>query len=851
MKRPVAQQAPVSVKEPIREESPLDFFKADSEEKEGACSASSANMTSTPSSPLQPPSQYLPDSQTPSSVDPNHPQVTSSPAGDHGISTRISRKLVPAKIPKGEERDLKDSSGGLEAEVSKKNSSSDVTAEAKIDIAEELSKPASICIESSAEWSEEDETDFMKIFSNVPVVIQDSMGDSQAANAIIDTGSSSSFISKHLTQQYSLLERPLSSEDIQTFGAFADSEHTPTTFVALQLKCSNIGLNEFVRVQVRVLDVEKFDIIFGRPFIQKHGILNNLLTRPQSNGPTKTLFVVQQKDSDDTNTRGTDCATPGDPTTAFRSSCAIPYPSLPEIEESIPNEDPATLFSNSSEHESSSMEESDSDDESVIEFAGQPSFDEILPSAFDVAENEEKLARLLGPMKQAMVDRLMAEFMEIFGQNWTEGTRKCTASPESSQYIAEDKVSSKKSRKDKVKKRSRETEDNESSEEKNGGPPKRHRQKPNPEDSSDTGNSFACPYHVSRVKSHLYRSHMIYQCTRCKDTFRTEEMLKEHSGAAVECERYQLKEAEGVRGVNADIERRLRSRKQDGSPKDRWIKIFTMLFGDNNVPTPYFEPVVEEMNFMGNASSPDSRQLTDFEEYLREELPRAIESNLQRAAQNQLRSIEAGLRRSLHDMIRDSQDEVFSRYRSRIASTGESSSTNPFDGDAPHIRGEQSTHSTALPLSNAETPPQERQLERLGSFFSQPPHQMNPRQSIELSTADTTNPHEDNAFSDSGYQADSVINATDPVTSWNIMDARDPQRLTEIRLRTSKNQESSAIPINDLESDNNLLLTVNGEENRAPEAPMFECPITAEYQPYQMITNYDHEDMWAGVVFEN
>src|SRR5579862_3282439 len=86
------------------------------------------------------------------------------------------------------------------------------------------------------------------------------------------------------------------------------------------------------------------------------------------------------------------------------------------------------------------------------------------------------------------------------------------------------------------------------------------------------------------------------------------------------------------------------------------------------ISDPDFEPVTEEVSVIGGVSSPNSQQLTEYEEYSRRELPRLIESTLEQAAQNGTRIIEDNLRRLLPDMIRDCQDQVFSSFRSMLAS---------------------------------------------------------------------------------------------------------------------------------------------------------------------------------------
>lgn len=162
--------------------------------------------------------------------------------------------------------------------------------------------------------------------------------------------------------------------------------------------------------------------------------------------------------------------------------------------------------------------------------------------------------------------------------------------------------------------------------------------------------------------------------------------------------------------------------------------------------------------------SPDSRQLSDIESFLRAELPQVIENVLQQVAQHGINLIENRLRLLLPDVIRDSQDQVFSHYRSRL--------TSGQDAPLPHAQiaapivdaiishsniSTQSTHEQAFTSQNSSRC---EQLTNLRDFYSQPPFQM-PPSSLDYPTAlaagDTvfTN-FEQNSVGDSGYQTDSV-----------------------------------------------------------------------------------------------
>jgi hypothetical protein len=88
-------------------------------------------------------------------------------------------------------------------------------------------------------------------------------------------------------------------------------------------------------------------------------------------------------------------------------------------------------------------------------------------------------------------------------------------------------------------------------------------------------------------REHLYRKHQIYQCPRCKDTFKNQKSLDFHWHSLGICE---LVDSEvQVEGITAEIERRLRSKKKayrELSEEDRWKEIYLMLFQDSEVPSP-------------------------------------------------------------------------------------------------------------------------------------------------------------------------------------------------------------------------------------------------------------------------
>jgi hypothetical protein len=76
-----------------------------------------------------------------------------------------------------------------------------------------------------------------------------------------------------------------------------------------------------------------------------------------------------------------------------------------------------------------------------------------------------------------------------------------------------------------------------------------------------------------------------------------------------------------------------------------------------------FEPIQEE-----SMASPDSQQLSNYEEFSRQELPRFFRAALEEAIDKNTQPIEEKLKSHLVDMIRDCQDRVFSTYRLRFPS---------------------------------------------------------------------------------------------------------------------------------------------------------------------------------------
>lgn len=191
-------------------------------------------------------------------------------------------------------------------------------------------------------------------------------------------------------------------------------------------------------------------------------------------------------------------------------------------------------------------------------------------------------------------------------------------------------------------------------------------------------------------REHLYRRHRVpIQCKRCWQTFKTDAALDAHITVINICS---LQTGQAAEGLTSDQEKRLKSRKKsspDQSEEARWKEIYGILFPNEVVPNPCefsttccrlptlmrnttaqrscsqiadFEPVQENA-----PQSPDSRELADYEEYSRQELPRVFRSYLEDAVNNQTQHLEESIRSQLVSIVQDCQARMFSAYRSKVA----------------------------------------------------------------------------------------------------------------------------------------------------------------------------------------
>ncbi|KAF4538624.1 Zinc finger c2h2-type protein [Lasiodiplodia theobromae] len=91
------------------------------------------------------------------------------------------------------------------------------------------------------------------------------------------------------------------------------------------------------------------------------------------------------------------------------------------------------------------------------------------------------------------------------------------------------------------------------------------------------------------MKEHLYKKHRALgtRCSRCLETFDTEDALQDHQRAPDACE---LRQPPQSSGFSKDQERQLRSRKRSPgcmSEEEKWLEVYRILFPqDTDKPTP-------------------------------------------------------------------------------------------------------------------------------------------------------------------------------------------------------------------------------------------------------------------------
>jgi hypothetical protein len=166
-----------------------------------------------------------------------------------------------------------------------------------------------------------------------------------------------------------------------------------------------------------------------------------------------------------------------------------------------------------------------------------------------------------------------------------------------------------------------------------------------------------------------------------------------------------------------------------------------------------FEPLQEEAPM-----SPDSRELANYEDYIRRELPRLVRSNIEEAVRREMQPFEASLISNLVEIIQDCQDRVFRSYREAQGISDEiqmppsidceasGSSTLPDNGEGPSSRPlDQNSHQQSNFLETIFEPPAPQSSES-----------MLPPLTAKDPGSDFTRASSDIILSDSGYSSEQL-----------------------------------------------------------------------------------------------
>ncbi|KAG4411123.1 hypothetical protein IFR04_015748 [Cadophora malorum] len=127
-----------------------------------------------------------------------------------------------------------------------------------------------------------------------------------------------------------------------------------------------------------------------------------------------------------------------------------------------------------------------------------------------------------------------------------------------------------------------------------------------------------------------------------------------------------------VEGVTQVMVARLKSRRKaypGETEAAKWHSIYKILFPGENMPSPYFEPVQEDVLL-----SSKSTELANYEEYARRELPKLVRARVEEILRTEMQPIEAELTERLLKSIKDCQDKIFASYRD--ASVGAQGGSN-------------------------------------------------------------------------------------------------------------------------------------------------------------------------------
>ncbi|KAK0710227.1 hypothetical protein B0T26DRAFT_679525 [Lasiosphaeria miniovina] len=170
---------------------------------------------------------------------------------------------------------------------------------------------------------------------------------------------------------------------------------------------------------------------------------------------------------------------------------------------------------------------------------------------------------------------------------------------------------------------------------------------------------FASTTRYRRFREHLYRCHLPIYCPRCKAVFKTKAARDSHLNveAAAICQAQDCLPD----GMTNEQGARLRSKKRMSraqTEEDKWCNIYALLFPNEAIPSPYFEPVETT-----GCISPDSRSFQECEGFVRRQVSRLVHDTILEMTRLDMQRVEEHLLNSLPGIIQDCVAMAFTEYR--------------------------------------------------------------------------------------------------------------------------------------------------------------------------------------------
>ncbi|PSN65855.1 hypothetical protein BS50DRAFT_621649 [Corynespora cassiicola Philippines] len=289
-------------------------------------------------------------------------------------------------------------------------------------------------------------------------------------------------------------------------------------------------------------------------------------------------------------------------------------------------------------------------------------------------------------VKRRIVDKIMIRFYEIFESTSISSYRSHASGTPSSSTGSNSSRTHQSHSGALGKRKPKDCEGDKDDQNKEDRPNKRHKKDEELDKMlSENKRKLACPYFkynrrkyrdrrscpgpgwdsIHRLKEHLYRRHALPpQCQRCWRTYKDEPALTEHLRSVDACA---IREQQPEEGLDKKQIEQLKSRQsmfRADDDEEKWRIIYLILFPDTpptQLPTPYYDD--GDTADDAESSSPKASDITQYEAYLRRELPRRVRKELEIAIEKMVGPIEETLKNQLEDIVRNCQERLSKTYQ--------------------------------------------------------------------------------------------------------------------------------------------------------------------------------------------